>query len=398
MRHRTLTFLILCVAAIGVISWVSGHLRAPSPPEHTTGEMSIADAVRAIDAGTATSPIVGEQPRRGKPSLTFVAKGVGTVAPRIVSDATGWGERPDGNFDTTVGVMTRVPGTDWYSLEVKVEPFSRIEYLIAYGPGDFRLDPHNPRKVQRVGGPASEVVMQGYVPPQEFVDAAPARPIPLIDEAVPSRALRATRRVITYLPPGFDRSHPYPVAVFHDGALVVNNGEAPRVLDWLIAHQAIEPIVAVFVDPVSRTDDFKRGAPMRTFVTSELFDYLSTRAVIATDPQKRAIIGISAGARGALDAASATNAFGLLGLMIPALGEDDVTAIPTSSKHKIRASILSAQYDALNVEAARSAQLTLVDQGQAVTYKEVPEGHTTATWRLHLRDVLIDLFGPQAKR
>ena len=398
MRHRTLTFIVLCVAAIGVISWISGHLRAPSPPEHSTGEMTIADAVRAIGAGTATSPIVGEQPRRGKPSLTFVAKADGAVPPRIVSDATGWGERADGNFDTNVGVMTRVPGTDWYSLDVKVEPYSRIEYLIAYGPGDFRLDPHNPRKVQRVAGPASEVVMQGYVPPQEFVDPAPARPIPLIDEAVPSRAIGATRRVITYLPPEFDRARVYPVAVFHDGALVVNNGEAPRVLDWLIAKQAIEPIVAVFVDPVSRTDDFKRGAPMRTFVTTELFNYLSTRATISSDAQKRAIIGISAGARGALDAASATRVFGLLGLMIPALTEDDVIAIPPSSNHTIRASILSAHYDALNVDAARSAQLTLVDQGQQVTYKEVPEGHTTATWRLHLRDVLIDLFGPHIRR
>ena len=89
MRHRTLTFIVLCVAAIGVISWISGHLRAPSPPEHSTGEMTIADAVRAIGAGTATSPIVGEQPRRGKPSLTFVAKADGAVPPRIVSDATG---------------------------------------------------------------------------------------------------------------------------------------------------------------------------------------------------------------------------------------------------------------------------------------------------------------------
>ncbi len=398
MRYRSIVFVLACVVAIAGISYLSGRLGAPTKPDRSAAGLSIAEVVREIDAGRMTSPIVGEQPRRGLPTLTFVAKASGAVAPRIVSDVTSWGERPDGHYDATVGAMTKVAGTDWYALELKVEPYARIEYLIVYGPGDFRQDPHNARVVQRANGPASEVVMPGYQAPQEFIDP-PVSPSGSVTEAVvPSRAIGAPRRVILYLPPGYDAAKTYPMAVFHDGDLVVNQGQAPRVLDWLIAHQAIEPIVAAFVDPVSRTDDYKRGAPMRAFVSTELLEYLATKAHISTSAADRAIIGISAGARGALDAASATKAYGKLGLMLPALDAPDIQAIAPGTDHAIRTSILAAHYDPLNLPSARGAQLMLADQGHRVTFKEVPEGHSTATWRTHLRDVLIDLFGTQMKR
>jgi hypothetical protein len=162
----------LLFVAAGIVLWsvISPPSQSPGVPDSAPTSAEVDAAIAAIEAGTGTSPLIGEQPRRGVPKVTFLAKREGTDPPRVVSDVTGWGERADGSFDPNAGKMTRVGMTEWYALETKVAPYARIEYLIAYGPSDFRLDPHNPRKVQRVGGPASEFVMPGYQPPQEFVD------------------------------------------------------------------------------------------------------------------------------------------------------------------------------------------------------------------------------------
>jgi hypothetical protein len=197
---RALVFVLATLAAMVLIGRFARPLRAPGTSD-SGNTLSLEAAIREIDAGRQSSPLVGEQPRRGKPSVTFLAKRDGNDAPRIVSDATGWGERQDGTFDYSAGKMAPVGQTGWYSLETKVEPYARIEYLIAYGTGDYRLDPHNPRKVQRANGPASEFVMPGYMPPQEFVDP-PIRPAGDVAEAVvESRVLKDARRVIVYTPP-----------------------------------------------------------------------------------------------------------------------------------------------------------------------------------------------------
>lgn len=395
MKHRTFWLSLAVVALIVAIGSLAVPLRAPSAvtPGKTAAKQSHLKILASMADVGGDLPIVGEQPRRGRPTLTFLAKADGKDAPRVVSDATGWGERADGTFDFNVGKMTRIEGTDWFALETEAEPYARIEYLFVYGGSDYRLDPRNPRKAQRVGGPASEVVMPGYKPPQEFEDAPTVPAGHITETLLDSHAIGQPRRVIVYTPPGYKKDGHYPAAVFHDGDLVVNTGQAPRVIDWLIAHNAIQPIVAVFVDPQSRSDDFKKGAPMRSFVTGELLPWLAQNYSVTTNADERAIIGLSAGARGALDAASSSTVFGKLGLLIPALGEPNIDAIPQASAHKLRVSIIAGTYDALNLGAARSAQLVLADRGHTVDFKEVPEGHTTSTWRNHLRDVLIGLFG-----
>jgi hypothetical protein len=198
--------------------------------------------------------------------------------------------------------MTRVGRTDWYSLQANVAPRARIEYLIADGPADYRLDPHNPRQSagpQRGGLPASEFVTSGYLPPPEFADP-PASPAGLITEATVERPiLGGSCRLIVYTPPGYRDDGEYPVAVFLD----LRSRQVSRVLDWLIAHQAIEPIVAVFVGPASRGNDHFTGAPMRTFLTDELPTWMTSRYGVSRSVGKRAIIGISFGAKDALNAA-----------------------------------------------------------------------------------------------
>ena len=111
--------------------------------------------------------------------------------------------------------------------------------------------------------------------------------------------LRGSWRLIVYTPPGYRDDGNYPVAVFLD----LRSGQVSRVLDWLIVHQALEPIVAVFAGPNSRRNDCPAGAAMRALLTDGLPTRMVSRSGVSRSAGKRAIIGISFGAKDAPDAA-----------------------------------------------------------------------------------------------
>jgi len=277
----------------------------------------------------------------------------------------------------------------------RLDQAARIEYLFAYGVGDFRVDPRNPRKVQRATGDASEVVGSSYVAPPEFHEP-PSAPAGRITEEVVRGQIVGDRHVSGSTPPGKAPDRNIRLAVFTDGSLVVKTGEGPRGFDWLIAHDAIHPLIAVFVDPVSRTDDFKTDAPMRDFVASELMTWIADRYSVTPLAADHAIIGISAGARGALAAMAAyPNVFGKCGLMIPAVTVLDTSKIPVrqSEAAQLEFVVLAGAYDHLNRGAAHLVRDEAKARGHAVKYIEVPEGHSTITWKTHMRDVLTTLFG-----
>jgi enterochelin esterase-like enzyme len=347
-------------------------------------------AIAEIEAGQRATPLISQEAPGGDSTVTFLAKRIGRRVPRIVSDVTGWGEHVDGTFDPAVGRMTRVGRTDWYALQARVAPRARIEYLVAYGLSDYRTDPHNPR---RVGPPpASEFVTPGYEPPQELVDP-PVAPAGVLTEAtVESRVLGEARRVIVYTPAAYRSDGDYPVAVFLD----TRSDQMSRVVDWLVAHRVIEPLVALFVDPQGPRTERLGGAPLRTFVADELPTWLASRYGVARKADRRAVIAISYGAKDALDAAlNSVDGYGRVGLLIPGrrIGRPDIDAIADARGQRLRVAILAGRYDQANVATARNVRDALAVAGHMVDYTEVPEGHSPRTWLNHLRFVLVSLFG-----
>ena len=362
---------------------------------------SLLAAMPDVEAGRRTTPLIGEPTAGGNVVVTFLAKRGGGAVPRVVSDVTGWGERPDGTFDVTAGTMTRAGKTDWYVLETTVAGGARIEYLIAHGLRDYRPDPYNPRRTAIRGmSPASEFVTPGYVPPPEFEDP-PAAPAGRAEEAsLDSQALGGPRSVIVYTPPGYRKDGRYPLAVFHGGIHVARTGVGSRVLDWLITRQTIEPIVALFVDSWPRDDDENAASHLRTFLSDELLTWAASRSSVTADPGKRALLAISYGAKDALEVAVSTRAFGRLGLLIPGrrLSPEDTRVLAGERGPRLEVAILAGLYDGPNLATARRARQSLADAGHAVDYIEVPEGHNQGTWRNHLRDVLVSLFGKNRPR
>jgi enterochelin esterase-like enzyme len=355
-------------------------------------------AIAEIEAGRKTTPIV-QQPAPGSDAVvTFLVASTDGQVPRIVSDVTGWGESPDdSSFDLTIGTMTRVGSTDWYQLRTQVAPGARIEYLVVYGETDYRIDPNNPRRAWSRGRhDLSEFVTPDYLPPPELTDSPVTPGGRTVEGTIDSRALGAPRRVLVYLPPGYRDDGAYPVAVFHAGG-VARDGQGPRILDWLIAHRQIEPIVALFLDSYLPGDaDNHEGPSLRSFLTEEAPKWLSARYGVAERAEDWAVIAISYGAKDALDAALApAQTYGNLGLLIPGrrLTPDDLEGYVDQPGRRLRIAILAGSYDAANLATARKARKALADAGHMVDYIEVPEGHNPSTWRNHLRDVLVSLFG-----
>ncbi len=401
MAKRARLLLVLVVAMLIVAGvWVMRRYitRRPAEPD---GKAMLAAAMAEVEAGRRTTPLIGAPTAGGDVTVTFLAKAAGGRTPRVVSDVTGWGEQPDDTFDLTAGTMTRVGRTDWYSLRTQVASGARIEYLIAYGPTDYRLDPHNPRQAAgpQLGGlQASEFVTPGYRPPREFT-VPPVSPAGRLTEAaIESRALGGSLRAVVYTPAGYRGDGDYPLLVVLD----LRSGQVSRALDWLIAHREIEPVVAVFVGLRSAGSQRAAGAPLREFLDDELPKWMVSRYGVSRSAGRHAIVGISFGAKDALDAAlssgAATNAFDLVGLLIPGrrISRADIDAIAERRGHSLRATIVAGRYDRANVATARELREALAGAGHCVEYTEVAEGHSAVTWTHHLHDVLVSLFGSSA--
>jgi enterochelin esterase family protein len=106
-----------------------------------------------------------------------------------------------------------------------------------------------------------------------------------------------------YLPPDYaTSSRHYPVILFHDGLEYVSLASANNVLDYLIHHQRIAPLMAVFVPPVHRTPEYAGDLkPQFTaFIVQELLPWLDRRFRTRPDAQSRATLGASNGGNIAL--------------------------------------------------------------------------------------------------
>ncbi len=386
---HTLRRSVAVAASLAAGAWGTHALIERGRDEPGAGLRALHAAIAEVEAGRRTTPLIGAPSAAGDVTVTFLARGAGGLAPRIVSDVTGWGEHIDGTFDFAAGTMARVGESEWYFLRAEVMPRARVEYQIAYGQTDYRLDPHNRRRSagpEFGGAPASEFVTPGYQPPQEF-EGPPPSPAGTVSES----AIDGPCKVLVYAPPGHARSGAYPTAIILD----LRSGPASRVLDYLIARGDIPPVVAAFVGPKAFGDERCSGAALAEFVSGPLLAQLGSRYGATGRAESRAILGISFHAKDALDIASRNpNAFGSMGLLIPGrrIGRAHIEAVAGRRGCPLRITILAGRYDHANLPTARGLRQALTGAGHVVNYVEVPEGHTAVTWRNHLREVLVSLL------
>lgn len=121
-----------------------------------------------------------------------------------------------------------------------------------------------------------------------------------------------------YVPAQYDSSKPTPFMIFLDGSQAIGNGmRVPIVFDNLIARHEIPPMIGIFVDPgilpalsdndqnrYNRIFEYDSLSPrFSKFLLQELIPAVAARYDLSTNPDDRALSGVSTGAVGALMAA-----------------------------------------------------------------------------------------------
>ena len=347
-------------------------------------------AVEAFIRRKGGTPIIENQTR-----LVFFAQDKDGQTPRIVGDFNGWAVTPQG-YDASIGKPIRIDGTSWSYLESTSYTNARLEYVFFFDQ-QAAADPNNPRTVQAYTGPRSEVRMPFWVAQPEVDEAGTAPKGEVIAQTLTSRFLGGTRRVWYYLPPGYaaDTSVLYPVMYVLDGSNYVEKMDVPRILDHLIANKAIAPVVAVFVEPGERQEEYSRNQRWRAFMANELVPMIDKRFRTFPAPDHRVILGSSLAAYGAVDlAVEYPSLFGLCAAIAPPAQ----TFSLIENQPKARAAVVSIKFFVLGgvydsmIDGARKLRTTLDDYSAPVSYLEVSEGHNTNTFRGHLDDALRSLL------
>jgi enterochelin esterase-like enzyme len=343
-------------------------------------------AVERFLAARGGNPVVEQNTRL----VFFVRDDASGRTPRIVGDFNAWAMTPQG-YDATAGTPARIAGTPWSYLEGTAFTNGRLEYTFLFEK-EATTDPRNPRTVRTFTGPRSEIRMPFFTSHPEVDGPAPAQAGRVSEEAFPSRALGGTRRVWTYLPLGYDGSQDlYPTVYFLDGGNYTDWMAVPAVLDRLIGARQIPPLIAVFVEPGSRQEEYSRNPAWRAFVATELVPAIDARLRTFAAPDQRVIFGSSLGAYGALDlAVEHPGVFGLCAAIAPPAQSATLISNQTQGQRAVfgvRFFVLGAVYDS-DVKGARTLRTALAEASADVIYEEVPEGHAAETFRAHIDDAL----------
>ncbi len=357
---------------------------------------------------TRPNPIIEQNSRL----VFFVKDDESGRVPRIVGDFNAWSTGAlvpllplspgaagaSGTASQPSATPTRIVGTSWSYLEASGYSNSRLEYTFLYD-RQAVPDPRNPRRVRTFAGERSEIRMPAFASHPELDDPLPASRGSLTEEAFASRSLNGTRRIWIYLPAGYDAVQDlYPVAYILDGGNYAGWMEVPAVIDRLIAAKRVPPFIAVFVEPVSRQEEYSRSPAWRSFITTELIPSIDARFRTFPAPEQRLIFGSSLAAYGAVDLAVAhPDRFGLCAAIAPPPQTPTLVTNQVQGQravHGVRFYVLGAQYDT-DVNGARALRTTLDRASADARYEEVPEGHAAETFRGYLGHALQALLpGP----
>ncbi len=296
---------------------------------------------------------------------------------------------------------------------------ARLDYQYIID-GKVTLDPQNPAVTPSGFGPHSEARMPGFVPSPYLqwrgdishgtIDSiAPTAKIlvPLLHYLVSKRALKV------YRPAGYDTLSHLPVVYVHDGFEAITFAHLPTILDNLIAEKMIQPVIAVFIPPVNRQDEYvgRKTERFVKYLTEDLVPLIDHIYKTEPLPSKRAMMGISNGGHISLYAGiRRSDVF----LNVGGQSSTITQWLIELTRRQFETNNLSAQmkiyldcgrfdikgenpqddaFDFLRLNRNYSNLLSSLHIPHY--YKEVNDGHEWANWRERMPEMLIYFFGRQ---
>lgn len=318
----------------------------------------------------------------------FIYKGVAQNV-SIAGDFTGW------NPEISMGVIT---GTDFWYFSTHFESDARLDYKYVINGSNWILDPKNPYTCTGGFGPNSELRMPAYIVPPEIAYYSSIPHGTINDTSFYSINLGNTRAVKIYLPPGYNIQKQYPLILFHDGPEYISLAKANNILDWLISHHEIEPVIGIFVPPVDRESEYagsKKGA-FTAFIVDELMPVIDQKYATSKDPHKRATLGASNGGNIALYLGMKhPETFGKIAAQSSNVETIISDTYQNTNKMDMEFYLDIGTYDIpVLIPLVNNFVQILQNKNYVYQSKVWHEGHSWGNWKGHLSQALRQFFTP----
>jgi enterochelin esterase-like enzyme len=202
-----------------------------------------------------------------------------------------------------------------------------------------------------------------------------------------------------YLPDDYnqDDTKTYATVYFQDGSLYTNNMATKRTLDTLISNAYTQHLIAVFVDPYSRVDEYLLGdkAIYAEFFANELVPYIDSQYRTKQDPSNRLVVGLSYGGNiSAYISYKYSEVFGNCGLQSAAFRPTyDIFRWVTQGEQKpVRFHATWGTQERPIHTDMYIFRDSLLSKGYTIEWAEYEEGHTFSFWRKTTPDILKYMF------
>jgi enterochelin esterase-like enzyme len=277
---------------------------------------------------------------------------------------------------------------------------ARVEYKLIVD-GQWMVDPCCPNRVDNGIGEQNSFFVAGdfQEPPElEWVATIPHGQVEECDFT--SHLLNNQRRVYVYLPPEYAKRSAQRFATFyiHDGGEYLSRARLPTVLDNLCHSQNIPPLIAVMVDPVDRMAEYRTNEHYAQFLEQELIPHIDRHYRTRTEREARGVMGASLG--GLIStylALSRPHLFAKVAGQSSAffLEQDTMTALANGLTANISFYFDVGVYEPQFIPAHHHLVPLLQAKGCPCLFQELEGGHNWTSWRAHLKDLLIFLWGKE---
>ena len=297
--------------------------------------------------------------------------------------------------------LNRLSQTNLWYRSVQFETDARLDYKFIVNGSNWILDPENPHTCAGGFGPNSELSMPQYIQPWEINYFSSIQHGSLSYKTLYSTNVGLNYQITIYVPPGYDTLSQlrYPVVYFQDGAEYITLGRAVNVIDNLIDSAKIDPIIAVFVTPNNRNEEYagNKRNQYRLFFVNELVPYIDNNFKTLIQPDKRLVLGDSFGGNiSALISYNHPEIFGLCGLHSGAFWPNNYEAynlIINGPVKNIKWSSVWGTYESLYSNMRSFRDFLLSNQYQ-LDWLERSEGHSWGLWRASI-DRMLEYFFPK---
>ncbi len=311
---------------------------------------------------------------------------------KLAGEFNDWGEH--GNAIA----MDRIAASDLFFHTLDVPGSTRLEYKFIVD-GEWKADPLCQNRIGNGNDQITYFVVGDFHDPPELEwvpDIAHGR---LEEFDFAGARLLDSRRVYVYLPAAYDRDlmARFPVLYVHDGGEYLEHSRMPTVMDNLIHAREIPPIIAVMVDPVDRKHEYRINDEYRDFLCAEFVPMIDGRFRTVADRESRAVMGASLGGLiSAYTALSQPQVFSKVGGQSSAFhyAESELNSLLDEGHDlRFRFYLDVGSYEPRFIPANQRFVARLQRRGWPCRYQEVAGAHNWTTWRSHLKDLLIFLWG-----